>query len=98
MSALEMPMRANPGWVGSLSGAVGSITQVIRQQNPDDKQFLQAIGTNAGLRHTIVDHSGCVSGQPPGGVDAFLVEYVKYVKVWIEGDVKSQVRSLRAAL
>lgn len=68
---------------------MGSVTEIIHQNNPDLKAFLAAIPANEGLAHTILDHTSCIGGQE-GGVEKFLADYTKYVTTWVSPPAKKE--------
>ncbi len=67
-------------WVQSLSGAVGSITQNIRNASGGDQAtFLKNLSTDSGLASSIGEHAACIK-QQPRGVQGFVDDYVAIVK------------------
>ncbi len=67
-------------WVQSLSGAVGSITQNIRNASGNDSNtFLKNITTDPALNYSVGDHAACIK-QQPRGVQGFLEDYAALVK------------------
>lgn len=70
-------------WVQSLTGAMGSVTQNLRNASGgDNPKFIQQLATDTGLYGTIGEHAACIKTQP-GGVSAFMEAYARRVQAWI---------------